>query len=422
MLVSAASNVLYTYYVSRLGAQALAAVSLVFPVALVAVTAMGGGIGSGVSSAIARALGAERRAEAGRLAEQGLSLAIALGIAFGGLVMLGARPYFHALGGRGAVLDGATIFARVLFGGATITFVGGMFDSILRGEGNVRVPAVWSTVSIGLQIVLTPVFMFVAGWGLVGAAAATLAAQLLASLARARYVFGGRAVLRMRPRLHALRREPVSEILRVGVPASLSTMLSQVGIMVLTGVLGHLGQAHLAAYGLGTRLDFLLLSFAYGFGMAVLTLVGLAIGAGEPRLVSAYMLRSALIVAALLAIPGVLLSLDPTLWVRWFSTDPDILAVGAEYSRWIAPSYPFLAVGMVISFAFQGLGHATAPLVWMVTRTIVVLAIAIVCTQVLGMADRAVFVTVGAANTLSPFVMTALFLRMWRRRLRAQSV
>src|SRR5262249_30330464 len=166
MLVSAASNVLYTYYVSRLGPQALAAVSLVFPVALVAVTAMGGGIGSGVSSAIARALGAPRRAEASRIAEPGLSLAVALGIGFGGLVMLGARPFFTLLGGRGAVLDDATVFARFLFGGAAITFVGGMFDSILRGEGNVRVPAIWSTVSIGLQIVLTPLFMFVAGLGL----------------------------------------------------------------------------------------------------------------------------------------------------------------------------------------------------------------------------------------------------------------
>src|SRR5512143_1904129 len=81
MLIAALSNVLYTYYVSRIGADAIAAVSLVFPLSLLATTAMGGGLGAGASSAVARALGARRRKEAARIAEQGLLLAALLGIA-----------------------------------------------------------------------------------------------------------------------------------------------------------------------------------------------------------------------------------------------------------------------------------------------------------------------------------------------------
>ncbi|MFN8543264.1 MAG: MATE family efflux transporter [Candidatus Binatia bacterium] len=415
MLVAATSNVLYTYFVSRLGADAIAAVSLVFPVSILAITAMAGGIGAGVSSAVARALGAGHRNEAARIAEQGLSLAVLLGLAFGLLILVAARPFFALLGGRDVALDAATIFARVLFGGAAITFTGGMLDSILRGEGNVRVPAIWSTTSLVLQMAFTPLFMFGFGWGLPGAAVATLSAQMLATLPRARYVFGGHGALRLVPRPQPIRRTPLREILRVGVPASLATILSQLGVMVLTGVLGHLGQAHLAAYGLGTRLDFLLLSFAYGVGAALLTLVGMASGARRPEQVLGYVGRAAAIAFLLLGVPGVVLWARPALWVDLFTTDPAIRDVSTSYFRIIGPSYPFLGVSMTLAFAFQGLGRAGAALVWMAVRTVGVLGVALLCTQLLGLADRAVFTTVAIANVVSAFALGALFLRLWHR-------
>src|SRR5207249_794008 len=190
MAVAAVSNVVYTYFVSRLGMEAIGAVSLVFPVSLLAITAMAGGIGAGASSAVARALSAGRRGEAAALAGQALMLSVVIGLGFGLVVQVAAPALFRAMGARGAVHASATLFARVLFGGATITFLGGMFDSVLRGEGNVRVPAIWSTTSLVLQIACTPLFMFVFGWGLVGAALAMLACQLLATVARAIWVLG----------------------------------------------------------------------------------------------------------------------------------------------------------------------------------------------------------------------------------------
>src|SRR5262245_66683379 len=81
MAVSAVSNILYTYYVSRLGVDAIGAVSLVFPVSLLAITAMGGGIGAGAASAVARALGSRSHEEAATLAGQALVLAVLLGVA-----------------------------------------------------------------------------------------------------------------------------------------------------------------------------------------------------------------------------------------------------------------------------------------------------------------------------------------------------
>jgi putative MATE family efflux protein len=423
MLIAATSNVLYTYYVSRLGADAIAAVSLVFPIALLAITAMGGGIGAGAASAVARALGAGRRRDAAAVAEHALVLSAVIGIVFGLAILVGAPTLFRLMGGQGAVLQSAVMFARVLFGGAVITFVGAMFDSIMRGEGNVRVPAIWSSTSLLLQIVLTPLFMFVAGLGLVGAPLAMLASQLLATIPRARYVLGGGGVVHPAPLPRTFALTPLGEILRVGVPASLSTMINYVGMMVLTGVLARFGEAHLAAYGLGTRLDFLLLSFAYGFGAAVLTLVALVTGAGRADRALSYITRAGAIIVGLLTVPGVLLWWRPTLWFGIFTNDPGIQAVGAAYFRAIGPSYPFMGVAMVIAFAFQGLGRATPPLVWMALRVIGVVVVALICTQWLGLGDQAVFFTVAAGNVTSAAVMVVLFLRTEHRmRIRAVAI
>ncbi len=420
MAVSAVSNVVYTYFVSRLGVEAIGAVSLVFPVSLLALTAMGGGIGAGASSAVARALGGERRSEADALAGQALVLAVVIGLAFGLGVQVVAAALFRLMGATGAVHASATLFARVLLGGAAITFLGGMFDSVMRGEGNVRVPAVWSTTSLVLQMGCTPLFMFTFGWGLVGAALAMLACQLLATVARAFWVFGGRGLVRPAFRLPRFTLAPAREILRVGIPSAVSTSVSNLGLMALTAVVTRLGAADLAAYGLGTRLDFLMMSFGYGFGAAVLTLVGLATGARQPARAVAFVTRASGLAVVFLGVPGLLLCWRPALWLGLFTDDPGIHAVGAQYFRIIGPSYPFLGVTMVLAFAFQGLGRATIPLAWMTVRVAGVLVAAVVCTHVLGLGERAVFTTIAAGNVASAVGLGVLFLAT-ERRLRAAS-
>jgi putative MATE family efflux protein len=294
-------------------------------------TAMAGGIGAGAASAVARALGAGRREVAARTAWQALALSVAIGLVLALVILLGARPLFRLMGARGAVLELATAFALFLFGGAAITFLGGMFDSVLRGEGNVRVPALWSSASLVLQMAVTPLLVFTAGLGLAGAALAMLVCQLLATIGRALYVFGGRSVVRPSAVRWPRALEPTWEVLRVGVPAALSTSVANVGLMVLTAIVARLGDAHLAAYGLVVRFDFLLLSFAYGFSAAVLTLVGMAAGAERHDRIRTYVVRAGITIAALLAVPGALFWWRPALWFGLFSDDPGIHAVGATY-------------------------------------------------------------------------------------------
>lgn len=415
MLIAAISNVLYTYYVSRLGADAIAAVSLVFPVSMVAMTAMAGGIGAGATSVIARALGGRRIGAATSAAEHAFLLAFVIGLGFAAVILLGARTVLGWMGGKGDVLENAVVFAEVIFGGCIITFTGGMLDSVLRGEGNVRVPAIWSTTSLCLQILLTPLFMFGLDLGLRGAGFATLVSQFIASIPRAWFVLGGQGAIKPRilPRRIAL--DTMRDILRIGIPAAVSTTINYVGIMVLTGVVARLGTPDLAAYGLGTRLDFLLLSFAFGVSAAVLTLVGMAAGAGRPELAGRYVRAACSLIVGLLVLAGGLLWWRPSLWLGIFTSDAGILEVGATYFRVIGPSYPFVGLSMVLGFAFQGLGRATPPLVVMAIRVPVVLAVALWCVHA-GLGEAGVFATIAVGNVLATIVLALLLLRELRRR------
>ena len=409
MLMAAVSNVLHTYFVSRLGDDAIAAVSLVFPIALIMMTVIAGGLGAGVSSGIARALGAGRVADACGVAEHAVLIISVLAVLGTLATELGGRALFAAMGGQGVVLDQATTFARVLFGGLLITFTVSAFDSILRGTGNVRVPALCATLSLALQIVLTPVLLFHLGLGLSGAPLATLTGQLIGLMPRLVYVYGGRAHFRPRivpRRLHA---GHAREILRVGVPASLSAALNYIALVILTGTIARFGTEHLAAYGLGTRLDFLLFTLGFGVAAATLTLVAMATGAGRPDLISRYVIQSCALVAAVIAVPALLVVWRPSLWLGIFTAAPDITAIGAAYFHVVGLSYVFVVISMVVATAFQGLGRATVPMTVMVARVVLVVSGALFAARGFGAGAETIFAIIATGNVVACVVLVALF-------------
>ena len=408
MALGATSGIVNTYFVAQLGADAIAAVSLVFPITLIVMTMMGGGIGAGISAALAQALGAGRMDDARRVAEHAFLLSAVISAALTTLLVWSAPLLFSWMGGRGLVLEAAVAFARVIFSGLAITFAVSTFDAILRGEGNVRVPSIWGTVSLLSQIVLTPLFMFPLSMGLTGAAAATITGQLIGSLPRARYVFSGHATVhpRLLPRPMVLR--PIRDILRIGIPASLATLANYLGLLVLTAVVAHYGTSEIAAFGLGTRLDFFIITLAFGVGSSLLTLVGLAAGAGDVSRVSALLSQALAGVMSMLAAVAALLLWKPTLWLGLFTHEPAITATGATYLRLLAPSYPFLGMSMACSFTFQGLGRALFPLVLVAVRTAIVVAAALVLAA-LGAPVWSVFAAMAVGNVASSVI---LFVRL----------
>src|SRR6266852_4050951 len=228
MFVQAAVGLIETYFVAKLGTDALAGVALVFPALMLMQMMSAGAMGGGISAAIARALGAGRRADADALAVHALAIAVGFGLLFMLAVLGGGRWLYSAMGGSGASLTAALTYSNVLFSGAIPIWVFNSLASVIRGSGNMAVPAVVTAVGAAALIPLSPCLIF--GWGpfprlgIAGGAVAVIVFYLAGSLALAAYLRAGRSVVRLSLVDVRLRWPLFRDILRVGAVAALLTV------------------------------------------------------------------------------------------------------------------------------------------------------------------------------------------------------
>ena len=176
MLTQTAASFAESYYVGILGTEALAGAALVFPLFMLMQMMSAGGMGGGIASAVARAVGGGRHEDAEALALHAVVIALVFGIAFTAAALLGGPALYRAMGGRGAALDAAIAYSNTVFLGAALLWLLNSLANVLRGSGNMVLPAqVLGTGGIGV-ILLAPLLMFglgpIPGLGIVGAGAA----------------------------------------------------------------------------------------------------------------------------------------------------------------------------------------------------------------------------------------------------------
>jgi putative MATE family efflux protein len=375
MLMQASVGLIETYFVGRLGTAALAGVALVFPAVMLMQMMSAGAMGGGIASAIARALGAGRRADADALAIHALVIAAILGGAFT-VAVIGFGPWlYRAMGGDGATLDAALTYSNVVFAGALLLWLMNTLASILRGTGNMLLPAAVICVGAVLLIPLSPALIF--GWGpfpalgVAGGGVAVLVYYAAGSAVLAACLRARNGVIRLSLAGVTLRWALLADILRVGAVASLITVQTNLTVAVLTGLVGSFGSAAIAGYGIGSRLEYLLVPLVFGLGAPLVAMVGTNIGAGQhARALRIAWLGGAIACAATEAI-GVAAALAPTAWITLFSADPDVIAAGTLYLRVAGPFYGFFGLGMALYFASQGAGRLTWPFLANLTRLIV---------------------------------------------------
>src|SRR5437899_9466996 len=335
MLAQAAVGLIETYFIAKLGTDALAGVTLVFPVLMLMQMMSAGAMGGGISSAIARALGAGRRADADALVLHSLAIAVSFGLVFMLGVLGGGRWLYGAMGGRGASLAAALTYSNVVFSGAILTWIFNSLANVIRGTGNMVVPAAIASAGAVALIPLSPCLIF--GWGtfprlgVAGGAVAVVAYYAVGSVALFAYLRSGRNVVRLS--FHDVRfRWPLfGDILRVGAIAALITVQTNLTIVITTALVGRFGPAAIAGYGTGARLEYLLIPLVFGLGGPLVAMVGTNLRAGErDRAVRAAWIGAAL-AAGLTEMIGLSAAAAPHAWLSLFDTDPAMLSAGSRY-------------------------------------------------------------------------------------------
>jgi putative MATE family efflux protein len=372
MFAQASVGLIETYFVARLGTDALAGVALVFPVLMLMQMMSAGAMGGGISSAIARALGAGRRADADALVLHALAIAAAFGLFFMLAVLGGGRWMYGAMGGRGASLAAALTYSNVIFAGAILVWTFNSLANVIRGTGNMALPAAVTFAGAAALMPLSPALIF--GWGpfprlgVAGGAVAVVVFYAVGSVVLAGYLWLGRGVVRLTFSGVRLQWALFRDILRVGAVAALITVQTNLTVAIATGFVGRFGPAAIAGYGTGSRLEYLLIPLVFGLGGPLVAMVGTNIGAGQRERALRAAWIGAAIAAGLTELIGLAAAVFPRVWLSLFDTDPAMLDAGSRYLHAVGPLYGLFGLGMALYFASQGAGRLLWPLVANFTR------------------------------------------------------
>jgi Na+-driven multidrug efflux pump len=361
------------FFVARLGVDALAGASMVFPLLSLVAAVSQGAVGGGVVTTIARALGRRQREEASQAVWYAVAIAICLGLLTSVLILAAGPWFYRAMGGQGASLDIALTYSNLIFGGAILIWVFNLLLAAVRGTGNLLLPVAIVCGGALIVLSLSPLLIFGAGplpaFGVAGAAIAVLAYYAGGSFCFALYLWGGRGVLSPSNRPPRFSLRPFVEILRIGGLSAVASVTTNLTIGVVTAYVGTTGVAALAGYGAGARLEFILVPFTYGLAGPAGILIGTNIGAGQTGRALQAAWTAALMAGFATEAIGLSAAFWPAAWIGLFSDEPAVLAIGITYLRTVGPFFGFFGVGFALYCAAQGTGRMGWSVAGALTRT-----------------------------------------------------
>ncbi|WP_284271896.1 MATE family efflux transporter [Bradyrhizobium iriomotense] len=327
--INALQQVVNAIFVGALGTQAIAAVSMTFPI-VVLLTAVGQGIGVGAASFISRHLGAGEYVEASRGASTALALAAPIGIMFTAALLLNLRGIFVTLGATPTIMPLALDYAATILFGYTLMLLNIVNGFIVRAEGNTRFSMWTMMTAFILNAALDPVLIFLLDLGVRGAALATLVSQIAAISLYIAYFTKLRGMVLVRISHISLRAARIRQLALIGAPATMTSILSAIASMLLYGAAAPFGDDSIAAVGIAVRLLMIGALPITGFCIGSQAVLGFGWGARDfPRILKAAKFMLSMAVALSVAYSAAVVILARPL-VRLFSDSEKVTEVAVS--------------------------------------------------------------------------------------------
>lgn len=373
-LLQTAFNIIDTIFVGMISPQAIAAVSMVFPVFFF-MFALGGGLGVGTSSAIARYLGAKKNRDAEIVAEHSYLIGIIISILFTIFGFLFSKHIFNLMGATESLMPLILSYSKWIFIGSFPMIITLVSNNILRGEGDMKTPMISMLIAIILNIILDPIFIF--GWwifpqmGIEGAAFATFLSRFFAFIYSTTFVLKGKAGLKLNLKHFKFDLGYIKDILRLGIPSSLERITMSISMVIITRIVSGFGELAIAAFGLAFRAESVIIMPCIAMGIATITLVGQNIGANQIDRAKKIAWKSSFISATFMTLLGLLFFFFPEPIVRIFTKDLTLINMTIGYFKYMGPFFGFIGFHLVLGAAFQGSGRGAPSLILNVLRQFV---------------------------------------------------
>jgi len=349
------------FWVGRLGGTAVAAVSVSMPVMFLMI-ALGVGFAVAGSTLIAQYFGAKNKEMVNHVAAQTLLMIVIVSVSLGAIGYVFSPSILHFMGVEADVYEGALGFMRVSFIGLVFNFFFFMFQSIMRGIGEAKLPVYIVFGTVILNFILDPFFIF--GWGgvpasgVMGAAIATLSTQTIAALIGFVVLLRGKYGIHLSLNNFKPDFSFIKRAFFLGFPASIEQSSRALGLTVLTFLIASFGTLTMASYGVGSNVLQVAMIPAMGLSMAISTLVGQNIGAGNiERAAKIGRFGSWLGFLILTCFGIVVFVFAPHLVAFFVPEDDQVIASGAVFLRIISLSWGFMGVQFSLTGALRASGN-----------------------------------------------------------------
>ena len=374
IMISIGIQTLYTLidmiYIGRLGGDAIAAVAFNMPIFFF-IMGLSFGLGNGVTASIARFIGSNDKANADNSAEHAVAMGALISLILTVSGLLFGKNILLFIGCTDDILPLAWDYLKVSCYGLSFGIFSGFFRSILAGEGEMKLPMIVAGLGTVLNTILDPIFIFYMKLGVAGAAWATTMSQIVVFFVFIYMLFVKRhTYVRFRLKDFSFSSYIIYDIIKVGIPVSMSMVVMSVGQLVFNRLLVNFSTDAVAAYQIGGRLDMIVFLPIFGIASALTTIIGMFYGAKEfdkIKLISFYGIKSSLLITS---ISSVFLFIFAPSVVKIFTEDLQIQNISIDYLRIMSLMFPFISVGLTIGRILQGLGRGMPSLIITIVRVI----------------------------------------------------
>ncbi len=421
-ILQSAYQLIDTFWVGRLGTDAIAAVSISFPLIFLIIS-LGGGLSIAGTILVAQYKGKKNKKAINHIACQTLLMMVIVSIILSGLGYFLSPQLISLMGVESSVFSGAVSYMRISFIGMIFMFTYMVFQSLMRGVGDVKTPLYIVFGTVLLNLILDPLFIFgywfIPALGVGGAAVATIITQGIAAVIGIIILLRGKHQIHLR--LSDLKPDVplLKKMFKLGVPASIEQSTRALGILVMTFLVAGFGTLTLAAYGIGGRILSFIVLPAIGLSMATSTLVGQNIGAGKMERAEKIAKLSSLTGFIILTLVGILFFLfAEQISAIFIPGELETIKATALFIKIMALTFGFIGVQMSLNGAFRGSGNTMIPLVLsIVSLWVLRFPLAYLLSKHTVLAELGIWIAFPVANVIAAVITIAWFAKgTWKQK------
>lgn len=374
ILTVVAFNLTDTYFVSQLGTNELAAMSLTFPV-IATLASLTMGLGDGAGAVLAIAIGSGNRQQVKQLNIDGLVLSLIIGIVITIAALTSINPLFTALGAKGEVLALVKDYMSVWYLGIIFLVVSTITMNTIRALGEMKVLSLIVLTSSLMNIVLDPLFIF----GKLGFPRLELAGAAIATVVAQGTILLGGLMFLHHDQLMGLAPSKLGkvwkswwQILYLGIPAAAKNAISPISLGLITSMVSLYGAQAIAAFGIASRLESLVMIVFFALSAAIAPIVGQNLGAGKLKRVNrAFSLSMRFCVIWGVAI-ALVLAFTASGFASIFNKNQEVIAIVRTYMAIVPISYAAAGIVLIASSTFIALGKPLPSVAMTLAHTLVV--------------------------------------------------